>query len=87
MIEQECFYCLIFSGYENINKIINNNNKISLYFNGELKSLNLKTEGKKRYIKCLIDIGLNINVIEIIDEDNISKGYFSWNEYETDNDR
>ena len=87
MIEQECFYCFIYNGNENINKIINSNNKISIYFNDELKALNLKTEGKKRYIKCLIDIGLNINIIEIIKEDNISKDYFLWNEYETDNNR
>ena len=28
MIEQECFYCFIYNGNENINKIINSNNKI-----------------------------------------------------------
>ena len=34
-----------------------------------------------------MDIGLNINIIEIIEEDNIPKDYFLSHEYETDNDR
>ena len=86
-IEQEGFYCLIYNGHENINKIINNNKKISIYFNNELKVGNIKTGGKNRYIKCLMDIGLNINIIEIIEEDNIPKDYFLSHEYETDNNR
>ena len=53
MIEQECFYCFIYNGNENINKIINSNNKISIYFNDELKALNLKTEGKKDILNAL----------------------------------
>ena len=86
-IEQEGFYCLIYNGHENINKIINNNKKISIYFNNKLKVGNIKTGGKNRYIKCLMDIGLNINIIEIIEEDNIPKDYFLTHEYETDNNR
>ena len=42
---------------------------------------------KKRYIKSFIDNGLNLSVTEIINEDNISKDYFLWDELETDNNR
>ena len=82
-IEQENFYCLIFNGHPIKNEIINNN-KISIYFNNNLK---IKPDYKKRYIKCFKDIGLDITVIEIIDEDNISKDSFLWDEDETDNNR
>ena len=52
-IEQENFYCLIFNGHPIKNEIINNN-KISIYFNNNLK---IKPDYKKRYIKCFKDIG------------------------------
>ena len=56
-----------------------------MYFNNKLITSNLKN--KKRYIKSFIDNGLDISVIEIINEDNISKDYFLWNECEADNNR
>ena len=86
-INQEIFYCIISN--ENIIKkeIINNNNIISLYFNNELISSNLKSDGKKRYIKSLIDYGLDVSVIEILKEDNITKDYFLFNVNETENNR
>ena len=38
---------------------------------------------KKRYIKSFTDIGLDITVVEILDENNISKGYFLFPELES----
>ena len=84
-IYQEIYYFLISNEHTIKKDIINNNNIISLYFNGELKTSNINN--KKRYIKSFIDNGLDLSVIEIIIEDNISKDYFLWNEYETDNNR
>ena len=84
-IHQELYYFLISNEHTIKKDIINNNNIISLYFNGELITSNINN--KKRYIKSFIDNGLDISVIEIINEDNISKDYFLWNEYETDNNR
>ena len=40
-------------------------------------------ENKKRYIKSFIDNELDITVVEILDEDNISKDYFLFPENET----
>ena len=83
-IYQELFYCLI-SNEHIFKKDIINNKIISMYFNGELITQNLKNS--KRYIKSFIDIGLDISVIEILNEDNISKKYFLLDEDETDNNR
>ena len=86
-IHQELYYFLI-SNEKTIKKDIinnNNNNIISLYFNGELIISNINN--KKRYIKSFIDNGLDLSIIEILNEDNISKDYFLWNELETDNNR
>ena len=84
-IHQELYYFLI-SNEKTIKKdIVNNNSIISLYFNGELIASNINN--KKRYIKSFIDNGLEISVIEIINEDNISKDYFLWYEDVTDNYR
>ena len=84
MIEQETLYCLITNEKVIKNEIINNNNKISLYFNNELKIKDLKADSNKRYIKTFIDIGLDITLIEILDNDNIPKDLFLYNEDEFD---
>ena len=77
-IHQELYYFLISNEHIIKKDIINNNNIISLYFNGELIISNINN--KKRYIKSFIDNGLDLSVIEIINEDNISKDYFLWDE-------
>ena len=88
IIGQESFYFLI--SYEHVIKddiINNNNNIISMYFNNELKSSNIKSDLNQRFIKSFINIGLDITVIEILDKDNIPKDYFIYNEFEVDNNR
>ena len=47
-----------------------------------MKYINIKLGNKKRYIKSFTDIGLDIIAIEILDEDNISKGYYLFPEIE-----
>ena len=85
--EQECFYCLVSDGNVIKKGVINNNIEISMYFNNELKTINLKDKKRNRYIKNLSDYGLDLTIIEILDEDNISKDYFLWDENEIDNNR
>ena len=76
-IDQECFYCLI-SNKLMITQDIINNNIIHIYYDNEDKLANLKLDSNKRYIKNFTDIGLDITVIEILEEDNISKDNFLW---------
>ena len=68
-------------------KIINNKNNINISYDNEFKVINIKLDTSKRYIKSFIEKGLDITVVEILEEDNISKDYFLWDEHETDNDR
>ena len=76
-IEQEMFYFLISNEHVIKNNIIQKINIIiNISYNNEFKYTKIKLGNKKRYIKSFIDIDLDITVIEILDEDNISKEYF-----------
>ena len=76
-IEQEMFYCLISNEHVIKNNIIQKINIIiNIIYNNEFKYTKIKLGNNKRYIKSFIDIDLDITVIEILDEDNISKEYF-----------
>ena len=78
------FYCLISNEHVIKNDIIKNNNIIIyIFYDNEFKYANIKLGNKKRYIKSFIDIELDITVVEILDEDNISKDYFLFPELET----
>ena len=82
-IDQELFYCLISNEHIIKNEIIkNNNNIIYIFYDNENKCVNIKLGNKKRYIKSLIHNELDITVVEILDEDNISKDYFLFPEFE-----
>ena len=79
-IDQEFFYYLISNEHVIKQNIINNNIIIYIYYDKENKVTNIKLDTTKRYIKSFIDIGLDITVIEILDEDNISEDYFLYPE-------
>ena len=82
-IAQELFYCIISNEHVIKNEIVeNNNNIIYIFYDNEFKCANIKLGNKKRYIKSFIDNELDITVVEIIDEDNISKDYFLFPENE-----
>ena len=82
-IDQELFYCLISNEHVIKKEIVeNNNNIIYILYDNEL-SANIKLGNKKRYIKSFIDNELDITVVEILDEDNISKDCFLYPELET----
>ena len=82
-IDQELFYCLISNEYVIKSEIIQiNNTIIYISYDNEFKYANIKLGNKKRYIKSFIDNELDITVVEILDEDNISKDYFLFPESE-----
>ena len=82
-IDKEMFYCLISNEHVMKNDIIqNNNNIIFISYDNELKHADIKLGSKKRYIKSFTDIDLDIAVVEILKEDNISKDYFLFPELE-----
>ena len=76
-IDQEMFYCLVSNEHVIKNDIVQNDNiTIKISYDNECKFANINLGNKKRYIKSFIDNDLDITVIEILDEDNISKDYF-----------
>ena len=76
-IAQEMFYCFMTNEHVISKDIINNNNStVYIFYDKELKIINIKWNEKERYIKRFNDIGLDITVIEILDNDNVSKDYF-----------
>ena len=74
-IDLEFFYCLMTNDHVINNDSINENQIIYITYE-EFKSANIKLDKNKRYIKSFIDKKLDITVVEILDEDNISKKYY-----------
>ena len=83
-IEQEWLYCLVSSEHVIKNYIIQNYCYIIyIFYDIEFKYANIKLGSSQRYIKSFTDIDLDISIVEILDEDNISKDYFLFPENET----
>ena len=74
-IDLKWFHYLVTNDHVISKESINDNNIIYIYYE-EFKTANIKLDRNKRYIKSFIDKNLDITVIQILDEDNISKKYF-----------
>ena len=82
-IDLEPFYCLISNEHVITKNIINNsNNNILIKYDSEFKIANIKLDKNIRYIKSFENIPLDITCVEIIEEDNINRDFFLWNEPE-----
>ena len=76
-IDLDIFNCLISNEQMITRNIVDNiSNNIIIKYDNELKKINIKLDKNKRYIKNFNDIGLDITVIEILDEDNIHDEFF-----------
>ena len=78
-IDLEYFYCLVTNDHVIGNESINNNQMVYITYE-EYKTASIKLDRNKRYIKSFIDKKLDITVVEILDEDNISKKYYLYPE-------
>ena len=74
-IDQERFYFLISNEHVITKDIIKDNNIIDISYDSEFRKVNIKLNENERYIKTFKDIVLDITIIEILNEDNISKDY------------
>ena len=79
-IEKERFYCLISNEHVIEEKLLNKDNDIYFSYDNEFKKVNINLNNKERYMKSFKDIGLDITIVEILEEDNISKDYFLYPE-------
>ena len=86
-INQEPFYCLMTNHHLIKEEIINNQNIIEIKYDNEYKSINIILNREKRYIRSFTQDNLDITVVEILEEDNISRDYFLYNELETMNNK
>ena len=85
-LDLEEFYCLLSNEHVIKQDIINTNNNIYISYDNEYE-INLKLDPSKRYIKSFIDEGLDITVVEILEEDKISKDHFLYNELLIDDNK
>ena len=82
-IEQEKFYFLLTNKNEISNNLKNINNKnIYLSYDNGLKTAIIKLNEEERNIKYFTDIGLDLIVIEILKEDDMSDDCFIYLESE-----
>ena len=82
MIAQEKFYCLVSNEHVINKKLLNSDINIYISYDSEFRSAYINLNNNKRYMKSFKDIGLDITIVEILDEDNISKDYYLYPEYE-----
>ena len=75
LFELDSFYCLMTNDHIISDESINNNSIIYITYE-EYKTACIKLDRNKRYIKSFKDKELDITVVEILDEDNISKDYY-----------
>lgn len=71
-----CFYCLISNEHVIKQEMIDNNEIINLIYDNETIIKQIKLNNKERHIETFTDIGIDATVVEIIDNDEIEKGYF-----------
>ena len=75
-IDQERFFCLISNEHVIQKQLLNSDINIYILYDSEFRSAYINLNNNKRYMKSFKDIGLDITIVEIIDEDNISKDYY-----------
>ena len=75
LIDLKWFVCLMTNDHIISNESINNKKIIYLSYE-EYKTASIKLDKNKRYIKSFKDKNLDITVVQLLDEDNISKYYF-----------
>ena len=76
IIDQERFYCLISNEHVLKENLIQNKHTIYMSYDNEFKGIRIQLDENERYIKAFKYMNLDITVVEIIDEDNVSKDYF-----------
>ena len=79
-IDQECFYCLLSNEHLLLKEIIKDDTVVYIYYDNEYKVSSIILDPQKRYIKTFNEDNLDITAVEILEEDNISKDYFLWDE-------
>ena len=70
------FFCLVSNEHVITENMINNKDKIYIYYDNEFESFILDLDEKERYIKRFKQINIDATVVQILPKDNISEVYF-----------
>ena len=81
-IDQEGFFGLVSNEHVINKELLNSDINIYISYDSEFRSAYINLNNNKRYMKSFKDIGLDIAIVEILDEDNISKDYYLYPEIE-----
>ena len=81
-MDQERFFGLVSNEHIIKEQFLNDNININILYDNEFKSFEINLNNKKRYMKSFKDINLDITVVELLGEDNISKDYYLYPERE-----
>ena len=76
LLSFEMFYCLVSNAHVLTKSTIEETKNILIFYDNEYDCRNIKLDPKKRYIQNFKDFDLDITIVEIIEEDDISKDYF-----------
>lgn len=70
------FFCLVSNEHVITENMINNKDKIYIYYDNEFENFILDLDEKERYIKRFKQINIDATVVQILPKDNISEVYF-----------
>ena len=85
LINGKFYYWLVTNEHVITKEMINNKNMISVWFNIENNSINIKLDKSERYIKTFKENKVDATVIQIRSKDNIYQDYFLESELGYDN--
>ena len=70
------FFCLMTNEHVISKKMIESKEDIEIYYDNQHKKLNINLDTKKRFIKEFSYLKIDITIVEIISEDEVSNDYF-----------
>ena len=73
---EQDFYCLMTNEHVVTKKLVEQNQKIDVYYDSEDKNIIMQLNPKERFIKDFRDDTIDVTVIEILPKDNIPNDYF-----------
>ena len=83
-IDGKYIYCLLSNEHIIEEEFIKNKYIMNVSYNYENKSILIKLDKSERYIRSFIDIGLDITLVEILNDDDVYKDYFLFPELDYD---
>ena len=75
-IDDERFFCLVSNEHVIQKKFLNDEYIIKISYDNEFITKYIDLNNNKRYMRSFTNIGIDLTIVQILEEDNISKDYF-----------